>query len=327
MTDTLPSILKPNQLITSQGVNNEQDSIFYWLQRYWQTKVIGSPSETMRVKRDDLQLFVNFFSEIVGSDAVDFWTPSVSKSYKTWLQTDPPLKPDRKYQKAYAPTSINRMLASIRHFAKFIAQHRKFEAGNPFDGVKDLAVRLPEWNGVGDIALMRLRAALDQVTQLSNRRHQMPLRNRAVFTLALGAGLRASEMVGLDLDQYQRKYLKNVRGKGEQYDDVYLSLDVRDALDAYIERERGCDPGPLFVTNRGGRLLRRQVDRFLKQVAAQANSRISEDEKIQLSAHKLRHTQREESSRPTGRTGCKKIQPPSEFCTARAIRNTNSTGA
>ena len=290
LTETLPQLLNGHQLIVLETINNEKDSLTYWLQRYWQTKVIGSPEGTMRAKHDDLLLFTNFFIAVIGSDAVDFWTPSVSKSFKAWLQKDSPKNPEREYEKAYAPTSVNRMLATLRHFARFVNQHRAFEAGSPFDGVRDLAVKSPEWNGIKDISLMRLRAALDQVTQLSIRKDQMPLRNRAVFTLATNSGLRASEMVGLDLDQYQGKYLKNVRGKGEQYDDVYLSVDVRDAFDVYIEQERGHALGPLFLTNRGNRLLRRQVDRFLKQVAAQANSRLPEDEKIQLSAHQLRHT-------------------------------------
>ena len=290
MTQTLPQVLTDNQLIVPQGINNEKDSITYWLSRYWQTKVVGSPEGTVRAKRDDLQLFVDFFTQIVGSEAVDFWTPSVSKSFKVWLQKDSPAKPTRRHQKAYAPTSINRKLATLRHFARFIAEYRQFEAGHPFDGVKDLTIKTPDWNGIDDVALMRLRAALDQVTQLSNRRHQMPLRNRAVFILALDTGLRSFEMVGLNLDQYQGKYLKDVRGKGDHYADVYLSVSVRQELDAYIEQERGREPGPLFVTNRRGRMLRQQIYRFMQLVTNQANARIPADEKIQLSAHKLRHT-------------------------------------
>ena len=290
MTQTLPQILSENQPIVQQSVNNEKETIAYWLNRYWQIKVIGSPEGTLRAKRDDLQLFSNFFSDIVGCGAVDFWTPSVSKSFKSWLQQDAPKKPVRKHQKAYAPTSINRKLATLRHFARFLAEQRPFEAGNPFDGVKDLTIKTSEWNGVDDVALMRLRAALDQITQLSNRRHQMPLRNRAVFILALDTGLRSFEIVGLNLEQYKGKYLTDVRGKGGHYADVYLSSDVRRELDRYIEQERGREPGPLMVTNRGGRMLRQQIYRFLQLVANQANARIPECEKIHLSAHKLRHT-------------------------------------
>ncbi len=290
MTVTLPQIVNSNQLFPDNLIDGNQDSIFYWLNRYGQTKVVGSPEGTIRAKKSDLQLFTNFFVAIVGTDVVDFWTPSVSKSFKSWLQTDSPVKPERAFQKPYAPTSINRMLATLRHFAGFIADQRPFIAGNPFDGVRDLVVSTPDWKGVDDVSLMRIRAALDQVTQLSSRRHQMPLRNRAVFTLALDSGLRSFEITSLNFDQYQGKYLKDVRGKGDQYADVYLSTSVRQELDAYIAEERGINPGPLFITNRGGRICRQQIYRFLQLVANQANARISENEKIHLSAHMLRHT-------------------------------------
>ena len=289
--DHLLTVVNQHQGTTispDQGVGEE--SLFVWMQRYWRVKVLGGPEGTVRAKRLDLELFAEFFTAIVGCDLVDFWTPSVTKSFKNWLQQHEPKRPRRKHGKAYAPTSINRILATCRHFARFVAEQRAFEAGSPFDGVKDLVIREPEWKGVDDISLMRLRAALDQVTQLSKRRQQMPFRNRAVFTVALNTGLRAGEIQALEFEQFQGKCLRNVRGKGEQVDDVYLSKETREELTAYIDSERGDLPGPLFVTNRGGRMLRQQIDRFLRRVCNQANAKLGKDEQIALSAHKLRHT-------------------------------------
>src|SRR5262249_42307617 len=48
--------------------------------------------------------------------------------------------------------------------------------------------------------------------------------------------------------------------------------------------------GPLFRSRSGQRVERQHVDRLLKQLAAQANSRLPEDERIRFSAHVLRHT-------------------------------------
>jgi site-specific recombinase XerD len=119
---------------------------------------------------------------------------------------------------------------------------------------------------------------------------QMPFRNRAVFIVALDTGLRSFEIEGLEFSQYQTKYLKNVRGKGEHYQDVYLSTDARYALDEYIKKERDTNSGPLFLTNRGGRMFRQQVDRLLRRLAAHANAKLHIDENIHLHAHKLRHS-------------------------------------
>ncbi len=290
MSENLPQLLDANGQLIVGKVANDANSLLCWAERYWKTKVAGSAPGTSRAKRDDLQLFLGFFQSVVGSLDADYWTPSVTKSFKTWLQKESPSKPKRKYDKAYAPTSINRIFATLRHFARYVADNRAFQAGSPFDGVKDLAIKSPEWNGLEDIALMRLRAALDQVSQLSTRASQMPYRNRAVFIVALDTGLRSFEIEGLEFSQYQAKYLKNVRGKGEHYDDVYLSADARRVLDDYIEKERGKKAGPLFVTNRAGRMVRQQIDRFLRKVAAHANAKLPKDEQIHLHAHKLRHT-------------------------------------
>ena len=182
------------------------------------------------------------------------------------------------------------MLATLRHFAKFIQEGRKFEAGFPFEGVKDIVLTEPEWNGLTDLEVMRLRSALDQVTKISTRANQSPKRNRACLILTLATGLRSFEIEGLDYEQYQGKYLKNVKGKGENYRDKYISQDARQELDDYIACERGTKPGPLFLTRRNGRLLRSQMDRFLKTVAAHANAKLPPEQHIHLHAHKLRHT-------------------------------------
>ena len=135
--DTLPApIVYGNTELVVPAQGRKQDSMLHWVTEYWETRVLGSPAGTTRGKRDDLQLFLSFFTNVVASDYVDDWTPSLSKAFKAWLQNADP-KPPRKHEKAYAPSSINRMLATLRHFAKFIQESRKFEAGFPFEGVKD----------------------------------------------------------------------------------------------------------------------------------------------------------------------------------------------
>lgn len=279
-----------SELVLPKGERHKQESILFWAWDYWEKKIEGSPDGTVRAKRIDLELFLSFFGVVVGSEHIDYWTPSVSKNFRTWLQKANPTKPKRRYQNGYAPTSINRTLATLRHFSKHVQAARTFEAGNPLEGVEDLLIGEPEWDGLSELELMRLRAALDQVTQLSTRGHQMPHRNRAVFVLALDTGLRAFEVEGLEFGQYQGKYLTKVKGKGSSYADVYLSSDARRELDAYIEAERGSEPGPLFLTNKEGRLSRQQIDRFVRRVAAHANSKLPPQEHIELHAHKLRHT-------------------------------------
>jgi integrase len=67
---------------------------------------------------------------------------------------------------------------------------------------------------------------------------------------------------------------------------VFLSNEAREALNRYLE-VRGKKPGPLFPSRSGERLGRQNVDDILKQIAAQANAKRRQDEKIHLSAHTL----------------------------------------
>lgn len=291
MKESLPAITYADDVVLPISLSANQDSLLWWVQEYWKSKVQSKPEGTTSAKRNDLQLFFDFFGAIVRSDEVDFWTPSVSSEFKTWLLSKKP-EPRRKHDRAYAPTSVNRIFATLRHFAKFIQERRSkpFEGGYPLEEIKDISLQPPEWNGLEKIELMRLMSALDQVTQLANRKNQLPLRDRSVFTLAIATGLRTSEIEAVDFEQYQDNYLKNVRCKGEYYRDVYVPKGARVDLDSYIEHERGTEAGPLYRTKTGARYLRRYINSFLHKVAAQANARLPAEEQIHLHAHKLRHT-------------------------------------
>jgi integrase/recombinase XerD len=190
-----------------------------------------------------------------------------------------------------SPTTINRVLATLRHCARWIHRQRPFLAGNPTERVADLNVDDPEWKGLRDIDITRLKAAAEQLVHLKRRRNQHPLRDHAIFQVLLRTGLRVSELLSLDLDQYLGKHFHNVKRKGRKVSRaLFVAAEAREALDAYLDDERGRDPGPLFQSRSGNRLARQNVDAALKAIAGQANARLPDDQKIKLHAHVLRHT-------------------------------------
>ncbi len=69
-----------------------------------------------------------------------------------------------------------------------------------------------------------------------------------------------------------------------------MTKEARNALDQYLERERGTKAGPLFQSRRGNRLDRTNIDDVVKAVQNQANAQLPEDEQFTFSAHPLRHT-------------------------------------
>jgi integrase/recombinase XerD len=189
------------------------------------------------------------------------------------------------------PTSINRILATLRHCAARVHRQGPFLAGNPCDRIADLNLDDPAWKGLTDLEVTRLKSAAEQLLHLKTAKNQSPLRDYALFLVLLHTGLRVSELLGLDLTQYQGKHFVNVKRKCKQVSSkVFLPQEAREALDRYLDHAHGRQPGPLFVSRFGGRLERQHVDDALKALASQANARLPENQKIKLSAHVLRHT-------------------------------------
>jgi integrase/recombinase XerC len=97
-------------------------------------------------------------------------------------------------------------------------------------------------------------------------------RDAALFELAYGAGLRAAELVGLDVEQVDLDRSEvRVRGKGSKERVVPFGRKARAALEAWLREEGGPPSGPLFTTRPGRRMsdrtLRRRLHRRVLEVA------------------------------------------------------------
>ena len=95
------------------------------------------------------------------------------------------------------------------------------------------------------------------------------LRDRCALELLYDAGLRVSELVGLDLaDFVDGRTAMRVRGKGSKERVVPLVQKARAALEAYLARRGELGGGPALLLNRrGGRLTTRTVARNLAKYA------------------------------------------------------------
>lgn len=269
--DAFPSLVSPERA----------ESLVAWCNLYMQIEAAAGSENTVQSKRRDLNAFLNFFTHAVGSDQPDHWTRSMTTGFLKHLE-----KNERK-----SPTTINRTLATLRHCANWIHRHRPFLAGNPCERVNDLRTEAPEWKGLRDIEITRLKTAAEQFMHLKKRKNQNPIRDYAIFLVLLHTGLRISELLALELDQYRGKHFTNVKRKGRSITrKVFLAQDAREAVDRYLTECRGRLPGPLFCSRSGRRLARQNVDQALKALANQANTRLPKEQQIHLSAHLLRHT-------------------------------------
>lgn len=101
-----------------------------------------------------------------------------------------------------------------------------------------------------------------------------PERDRAIFELLYGCGLRNSELVGIELpDLDVANGILLVRGKGKKQRYVPLEGKAEEALKNYAEvrqrilAEAHLTERRLFINRRGGPLTTRSVARIVKQIA------------------------------------------------------------
>ena len=284
-----------SQLIDKQpgiaAVVESPDSLLHWFTVYLKT-MVDPDSNTFRAKRDDIQRFLAFFHGKARSFDCDKWTPSITKAYVRWLPKQKARNPrGGETERTLAPSTCARNLDTLRHAARWIHRQREFITGLPFDKRDVIKVEEPGWQGLSDTDITRLRSAAEQLIAIQSRSSQRPRRNYAQLILGLHTGLRVEEINGLDLAHYQGKHLKNVhRTKSGKFQDFFLDAPAREALNDYIETERGTEPGPLFTSKAGGRLNQSNVYRALKQIATQANTTLPPEEQIKIHPHLLRHT-------------------------------------
>jgi integrase/recombinase XerD len=260
---------------------NQRENLAAWFGLYLTVEEIPD-SNTFLAKKRDLQSFLDFFHHVSRSSNPDHWTPSVTKGFQKALGRGDERK---------KPSTINRMLASLRTCARWIGRQRPFLAGDPCKGVADLRMDEPSWKGLTELEVTRLRSAGEQLLKLKTGKHQQAVRDYAIFLVLLQTGLRVSELLAIDLDQFAGKHFRQVQRKGNKVSSqVFLPKEAREALETYLDQVRGREPGPLFVSRNRQRLRRQNVDDALKILANQANAQLDEDQRIRLSAHILRHT-------------------------------------
>ncbi len=167
------------------------------------------------------------------------------------------------YLRKYAQTSVTRArkLSTLKGFVRFLRSAGHLE-GDPTEALEAplQRKRLPK-------ALSQLQAS-DLLDQESPTRS--PLRDRALLEVMYSAGLRASEVVGIDLKRLDLKAMTvQVTGKGSKQRVALFGPTCLAAIQDYLQGER-FEPilgDPLFTNSKGGRLTTRTVQNVVSRWA------------------------------------------------------------
>lgn len=240
--------------------------------RFLRTEKASSP-QTLRAYRSDLEAFFAFIEER--------W-PEVSHR-----------DVNRHHIRGYlssvfgelARSSIARRLSSLRSFYRWGVKRGHWTANPAADVV---APRQPS-------PLAKVLSVDDAVALTergSKRDDAIGARDRAMWEVLYGSGLRVSELVSLNIERVDTEQgWVRVTGKGAKERDVPLTRAAIAALRYYLKvrselsaDEGITDPRALFLNARGGRLSDRSVRRSLGTALDQAGT----EERV--SPHGLRHS-------------------------------------
>jgi len=257
-----------------------------WAELYHRLEIQAYRSpHTVRAKEFDLRDFLGAFEgpalEGTAKRPVGQWIRPITIAYLNRF--------------SHQPATAQRRLALLRTFSRFILKHQPeaLPLGDPSEAIPWPQVADPEWKGLGEDQVIRLRAGAQdrilirqgRVTQKKpSREHQHAVRDRAIFEVLLGTALRVGELCELVFDQFDGLYLRQVRRKGGGYQTIRVPTRAREAFQEYMEI-RGREAGPLFLSRTSRRIDRTAVTRALKAIAAQAGP-----PRIDVHPHLLRHT-------------------------------------
>ncbi len=182
----------------------------------------------------------------------------------------------------YARTSIARKLASLRSFYRF-AQRQQMADTNPAKPLR---------NPRGQRKLPHFLTAEEVTTLLGSpdSNDAMGLRDIAILEVIYSAGLRVSEVVGMnDRDLDFEEGAVRIRGKGKKERIGSIGTHAAKALRAYYAVRKRADHGdskdlPTFTNKFGHRLTTRSIARMLEKHIKQSGL------DTRTTPHTLRHS-------------------------------------
>ena len=228
---------------------------------------------TLKSYREDLVSLEGYLTELAGRPVrMEEVTPLDLRAYVAAL-----------HDADFARSSISRRLASLRSLFRF-AQREGLVQTNPAKPLRNprRERKLPHFLTTSEVATL---------LEAPSRRSHLGLRDRAILETMYSAGLRVSELVGMnDGDLDLQRGLVRVRGKGKRERLAPLGRYAVEALRRWLAKrvladdERQGEAAPVFVNKVGRRLTTRSVARMIEKLLLKTGL------DLRTSPHTLRHS-------------------------------------
>jgi tyrosine recombinase XerC len=224
---------------------------------------------TIRNYRSDLLDFTRYLNEHEDADPLE----ADRQSFRRYL--------GHTRDQGIATASLTRRASTIRNFYRFLAREGHLPT-NPLAAVSapKRARRLPA---------ILTKTDLSALIQSADEETPQGMRNRAILELMYAAGVRLSEVVGLDLKNLDlSERTLRVRGKGNKERMVLVGEPAEKAIRRYITDARPAlsdgESEALFLNRDGGRLSGRSMQQIVRRHALKAGL------DVRVYPHLLRHS-------------------------------------
>lgn len=196
-------------------------------------RVEGKSPETVRSYRESLEIFLRaVHQEELPQDPACFTSTHVYQFLDHVAST------------GVSPVTQWRRQRETRTFFSWLTRH-DFIPSNPFAKVKNIKVPQKVIQPFSQEDIFRLLACCNPATHKGAR-------DRALILTLLDTGLRAGELVSLQLEDidFDTQRVQIRHGKGNKQRVVRIGERAGEAIRHYLEQFRGFDPGPLFLSSR-----------------------------------------------------------------------------
>ena len=227
---------------------------------------------TVKSYREDLTQAIEFFTSQPGAEAINAeqLTSRHLRAFTVWL-----------HEQHYAKSTIARRLTALRSWFRFLCRQGTL-AANPADGLRSprQEKKLPTF---------LTEDALKQLLTAPGKADPLALRDQALLDALYSAGLRVSELTGLNLEDIDLgEGIATVRGKGKKERLAFFGRSAMAALKAWLavrdEVLGSKRTDAVFLNKNGTPLTVRSVGRLVHKYLAQAGLDNS------ASPHSLRHS-------------------------------------
>ena len=228
------------------------DNLDWWATKYFEIEVHTS-LETQKAQKHDINLFLEFMQTQFSTLSRNNWTLKLTRNFLSFLrsQTDSNGKPLRNER------TINRIMAHLKTFSKWIHKIQPFTLFNPMLKIKitDSGNVLDVDHAISSDERLKILEASDNLISfdaISKDKHRFkstekpvlkykrPYRDRAVIYTLIETGMRRSDVVNINFEKINFKtrkiYIADKKTRKYQ-----ISKQGIKAIKDYIKSERDID--------------------------------------------------------------------------------------